>query len=236
MVDIGSLGGTLGFVNWMNNRGQVVGSSTVAGDQTDRPYLWDKKKGLQDLGLFSGGVHGNAEGINDAGEVVGGSDSSNGFHAFLWKKGVMSDLGNLAGDCSSQANSINSRGQIVGSGTLDCNNEAHAILFENGGVPIDLNTLVLHGSGLTVMNAFNINDRSEIVGVGILPNGDFRSVLLIPCDEGHPGVEGCDYSLVDAATAAQSAAPRYLPSGTRRPPQSRWNNRYHMLGLQSPGR
>jgi len=203
MVDIGNLGGTLGFVNWMNNRGQVVGSSTVAGDQTDRPYLWDKEKGLQDLGLFPGGVHGNAEGINDAGEVVGGSDSSNGFHAFLWKKGVMTDLGNLAGDCSSQANSINSQGQIVGSGSLDCNNEAHAILFENGGVPIDLNTLVLPGSGVTILNANNINDRGEIVGFGVLTNGDGHAALLIPCDENHAGVEDCDFDTVDAETAAQ---------------------------------
>jgi probable HAF family extracellular repeat protein len=202
MVDIGSLGGTLGFVNWMNNRGQVVGSSTVAGDQNDRPYLWDKEKGLQDLGLFPGGVHGNADWINDAGEIVGGSDSSNGFHAFLWKKGVMIDLGNLAGDCASQATSINSQGQIVGNGSVDCTNEAHAILFENGGTPTDLNTLVPPGSGATVLNAFNINDRGEIAGFGVLTNGDTRAVLLIPCDENHPLVEGCDYDPVESATEA----------------------------------
>ena len=32
MVDMGTLGGTLGFPNWLNNKGQVVGQSNLAGD------------------------------------------------------------------------------------------------------------------------------------------------------------------------------------------------------------
>jgi hypothetical protein len=49
-------------------------------------------------------------------------------------------------------------------------------------------------------------------------------------------VEGCDYSLVDATAAAQSTAPRHVPSATQRLPQSRWTNRYHFPGLQPPSR
>ena len=201
MVDIGTLGGTLGSPSWMNNRGQVVGFSTEVTDQNSHAFLWDKEEGLKDLGFLPGGTYGNATWINDAGEIVGGSDSSNGFHAYFWKKGVMTDLGNLPGDCSSQATAINSSGQIVGNGSLDCNNEAHALLFENG-APIDLNTLVAPGSGVTFLNPFNINDRGEIAGFGVLTNGDTRAVLLIPCDEDHADVEGCDYEPVEVVTEA----------------------------------
>src|SRR4029077_6389274 len=214
MVDIGTLGGTLGSPSWMNNRGQVVGFSPGVTVQNSPAFLWDKEEGLKDLGFLPGGTFGNATWINDAGEIVGGSDSSNGFHAYFWKKGVMTDLGNLPGDCASQATAINSSGQIVGNGSLDCTNEAHALLFENGGAPIDLNTLVAPGSGVTFLNPFNINDRGEIAGFGALTNGDSRAVLLIPCDEDHPDVEGCDYDHVKAVAEPQVRATQITQPAT----------------------
>jgi probable HAF family extracellular repeat protein len=48
MVDAGTLGGTLGFPNWLNNKGQLVGQSNLAGDQTYHPFLWQKGKQMQD--------------------------------------------------------------------------------------------------------------------------------------------------------------------------------------------
>jgi len=99
---------------------------------------------------------------------------------------------------------------------------------------VDLNTLVPPGSSVFVPSAIAINDRGEIAARGVLPNGDGHAVLLIPCDESHPGVEGCDYSMIDAETAAaQSEARPYVPSATPRRPRSALSNRFHMRGLPS---
>ena len=80
---------------------------------------------------------------------------------------------------------------------------------------VDLNTLIPPGSSLQLVYAIGINDRGEIAGNGVPvgvptapPTQDTMShaFLLIPCDEGHPNLEGCDYSLVDATSAAQRPA------------------------------
>jgi hypothetical protein len=60
---------------------------------------------------------------------------------------------------------------------------------------------------MTLTTPVYINDRGEIAGNGVLSNGDSHAFVLIPCDVSHPGIEGCDYSMVEApaATDARSA-------------------------------
>jgi probable HAF family extracellular repeat protein len=193
MVDLGGLGGTFGAPFFMNNRGQVTGVSNLAGDQTYHAFRWNKEEGMQDLGTLKGySSTSQANWINDAGEIVGESDSQTASHAFLWREGVMTDLGTVANDACSTALAINSHGQIVGWGSADCFHEDHAFLWENGGPIVDLSTLLLPGSGVTLIEALFINDQGEIAGVGKLPNGDDHAVVLLPCDENHVDVVGCD--------------------------------------------
>jgi len=225
MKDLGNLGGTndlLGpqFVQALNNRGQVVGIMALPGDQLLHAFLWDGEK-LSDLGTL-GGSGSIATGINDAGAVVGYAffPGDQVKHAFLWRNGVMTDLGTVAGDPCSFANNINSRGQVVGGsqspdGAGGCINDfVHAALWENGEPGIDLNTLIPPGSDLQLTVVDWINDRGEIVGLGHDPTCPFgdscdgHAYVLIPCDENHPGVAGCDYSLVAAATSAQLQPPQ----------------------------
>jgi hypothetical protein len=77
---------------------------------------------------------------------------------------------------------------------------------------LDLNTLIAPGSGWQLTNAFNINDRGEILAkaapVGFTPNDDEdlgHLVLLVPCDEGSESSCGVD-SPGPATTSLQSKA------------------------------
>jgi probable HAF family extracellular repeat protein len=116
----------------------------------------------------------------------------------------MTDLGALKGDDCSIARAINSRGQIVGTSYPCATGSENAALWDNGAV-ISLNSFLPPGSDLHLTGDDTyINDRGEIAGTALRPNGDIRAFLLIPCDENHPGVEGCDYGPMEVSTVAAS--------------------------------
>ncbi|MGP8094723.1 MAG: hypothetical protein ACLP72_15545 [Candidatus Sulfotelmatobacter sp.] len=242
MTNVGSLGGTCTEAADLNNRGQVVGTSFVTGDTFQRAFL-SEHGSIQELGGSLGGDITGADAINDAGQVDGFAFLAGDtlFHATLWTRvGQITDLGTVGTDACSYAGDINAKGQIVGgsfslSACLSNGDPTRAFLWEDGAI-FDLNTLIPPGSALYLLSPDSINDRGEIAGTGVDANGNEHAFLLIPCDENHPGVEGCDYSMVDATSATQSPAPRYEPSGTQRPSQWRRTNRYHIPVLEAPGR
>ena len=140
----------------------------------------------------------------------------------------MTDLGTFAGGCPT-GTSVNVSAQVVGFDSC----AGLPFLSEDGAPIVDLNTLVPPNSGLQLNELGNINDRGEISINGNDVNNNNHSVVLIPCDENHPGIAGCDYSLVDAATAAAQSTPRpSVPSTTQRLPRSRWGNRYDITAIQ----
>jgi len=229
-ADIGTLGGTNSNCSscgpwFINDRGQVVGNSSLAGDTTHHGFIWARGT-LTDLGTL-GGNNSEANWINNSGLVVGRADvpGSLTHHGFLWKHGVMTDLGVIDGDACSTAYAVNSSGVIVGDAGI-CFVGGRAWLSENGGPMVDLNDLALPGSGLHLQDARLINDRGEIVCTGVLANGDQHAVLLIPVDE-------------DEATAIRGPATtpgpalHDAPGRIQRAPQSRWSNRYYMRALPS---
>jgi probable HAF family extracellular repeat protein len=219
MIDLGTLGGTLGFANAMNNRGEVIGTSNLAGDQVSDPFLWDGEKLID---LFTATIGGNpitANALNDAGEIVGFAAFPNGaFDAYLWKGGVATDLGTLAGDCFSEAVAINSKGQVVGYSFSCASMIQRSFLWENGSM-VDLNTLIPPNSNLQLVETLAINDRGGIAGDGLPPGclkGDGQcghAYVLIPCERGHSDAEGCEDEGEDTAVATQrSSAPVTRPA------------------------
>ena len=176
MVDLGSLGGTVGVAFGFNNRGQVAGQSNLAGDQIFHPFIWDRGV-LTDIGTLGGDLA-TSRGINDAGDVVGASltSANQSQHAFLWRHGRLTDLGTLAGDSLSIAFHINLEGTIVGA---SCTSQACRAAVWLGGVPVDLNTLVTP-SNLQLTIAYSISERGEILALGTLPNGNERIAVLSP--------------------------------------------------------
>ena len=114
MTNLGTLGGHLGFPNWINDKGEVTGQSDLAGDQNAQPFLWQHGH-LRKLATIGGG-YGFGFWINDRGDVTGGylaPPHQRDFHGFLWHDGKMTDLPPVGGAAWAFGNAVNDRGQVV---------------------------------------------------------------------------------------------------------------------------
>jgi probable HAF family extracellular repeat protein len=239
MIDLGTLGGTNGFAQCANHRHQVIGMSSLAANPAacDFPvfnaggagchaFFWENGV-IKDLGTL-GGDNSEAIWLNEAGDVVGSADlagpKGNQTHdAVLWRDGEIHDLGTVAGDPCSRGRGLNSRGQVVG-GSSDCRNFLHAFVWEEGGPMLDLNTVIAPGSGFQLTNAFNINDRGEILAkgapLGFTPNDDAdlgHLFMLIPCGEGDECPED---DAADTSTAVTKPETTNVGNPVRQVPRS----------------
>jgi probable HAF family extracellular repeat protein len=198
-TDLGALPGTNNSgVSGINAHGTVAGVSEnglvdpVINFPDLEPVVW-KDGRIFDLGTF-GGNFGQANAINDRGQVAGfatnaipvpmsgGMPVSIAFfgcdvdlalptqtRAFIWDGGSIQDLGTLGGT-DSCAVSINKHGQVAGYCFTDSssNPPVHPFLWQ-GGTMRDLGTL-----GGTFALTFALNNRGEVAGFSFLA-GDSSS-------------------------------------------------------------
>ena len=135
---------------------------------------------MHDLGTC-GGARSWACGINDAGQIVGWSDNSNGgYYAFVYSNGNMQNIGSM-GFYSSTAFGINDQGQIVGTAWPQ-SGYGDGFIYQNG-VMQDLNSLISPSSGWQLHDTLAINNNGWIVGEGVYKSTHYDAFLLIPVPE-----------------------------------------------------
>lgn len=148
------------LVTSINDSGLIAGVR-LNGFDYDIASTWDNHTETS-LASPNGGISWGL-GINDAGQVVGGSSGSNpfaGHHATYWLGSTATDLGTLGG-LRSAAYDINDAGLIVGYSNTARGigvSQEHATLW-NGATMVDLGTL-----GGFSSHALAINDKGKIVG------------------------------------------------------------------------
>ena len=133
-IDLGNLGGMYNNLpHGMNNLGQVVGESDLAGDQTAHAYLASPGTKMQDLGVVGNDFFSFGFSINDVGEIVGLSANADFsvIRAFIRQNGALVDLNTLITGNNSlyllTACFVNSKGEITGI-ALDNNGAEHVYL------------------------------------------------------------------------------------------------------------
>lgn len=160
----------------INNLGQAVGSNGL------EAFLWDEAEGVQFLGhVDPNGGRTQALRINDAGQIVGSSDSALGTFSFIWDEtnGIRALDGLPSNHESSSAFGINEAGQVVGTASLG--GESRAFIWDADNGMRDLNDMVDDSAeGWTLTRARAINDKGWIAVNGFAPDGTSRAALLTP--------------------------------------------------------
>lgn len=195
ITDLGTLGGSRGFANDINDAGYIVGSSYTSGDEADHATVWHNGS-IMDLGTL-GGTSSVANRINNVGQVAGTSSLSPGDdtqHVVIWNLDDTTapiDLGALPSVYSSISD-FNDAGTVVGTivdpGSLG-GNAYSAALWDSNGLT-NLNSLLSPeqvAAGWRMFSADGINDHGVIVASAIIPGVSppfgTTTVILTPVPE-----------------------------------------------------
>jgi probable HAF family extracellular repeat protein len=217
---LGSFGGTNSIPFGINAAGTVVGDAVDVAGQ-NQAFVYDGT--LRAIGSLppcaaNGDPTSVARGINDLGDVVGGSCGQ----AFLYSGGRLTSVGVMPGFIGGLASAINNKGQMVGVAGNHIQGSGRATVYDwTSGAWIDLNMVSspLPGGGLVLGEAMAINDNGQILARGYNADGSIhRSYLLTPIvspataapsSTGKPSISGLPVSgdLLTATAGSWAGAP-----------------------------
>ena len=184
--DLGTMRGGSGAPRSLNSSGTVVGRFGKPHGEATGAFAWDSERGTRALGNLPGGDYSVAFAVNDGGQVVGYSNTSNHIFGFRWTSSSgLTPLPPLPADDSSQAFAVNASGQVVGNSSGSSG--IHAVVW-NSGTPQSLGAL----TGDSNSEAYGINASGEIVGKSsgkrdrafLWSNGAMTDLGLLPNQTG----------------------------------------------------
>jgi len=198
-IDLGTLGGPNSAIFQYNHGGvgRFVGwSETAHTDPYDENFcgfgtthtclgfVWQRGK-MRALPLL-GGNNDNANDENWRGQIVGASETNTkdsncvaprvfDFVGVIWQpNGKITTLPAYSGDTVSYAYTITQSGQFAVGQSGTCASAAnHAVLWENGSLPINLGTL-----GGNVNVALDVNDLGQVIGNSNLSGNSVTHAFL----------------------------------------------------------
>jgi uncharacterized membrane protein len=172
----------------INNAGQIIGYAFTWWDYVEHRAVLFMRDGWPNVDLGTlGGRYSWAISNNDANQIVGAAEDSNGneFAVRFDPNGIGNNfnLGTIEGFDTSFAASINNKGQIVGLVYNSFTMEYAAVVFSGtGSKNINLNNMIEQSAGFYLEQANCINDAGWIVGRGKNAAGEDRAFLLIPVE------------------------------------------------------
>lgn len=162
----------------INNRGEVVGiSGPYPSESTlgERSVIWDRHSHVTVIPHFPDSTGGRPYAMNDAGQVIGATDTPDGVRSYIWdrERGLHAIPGfNNQGSASPSA--LNDHGDVVGtSGFYNGNYGQHAFFWSEATGTVDLGDLP---GGIENSHAYDINNHRQIVG-GATGQGDGVAVI-----------------------------------------------------------
>ncbi len=162
VIHLQSLGGDYAIANDINDQGDVVGQSAMAGGLGVVATRWDATHMPANLGMLSGNVLSEAYAINNNGEIVGFSEDAGVFRsATLWDgRGGIVDVHTAIGSTGASIPwDINDNGVITGQAPLSPG-------FSKGFVWDQVNPAMVAGTTPGFMGGANygINNAGVLVG------------------------------------------------------------------------